>query len=224
MKIDSFYKSRYQTNVFWSFISDWQTFTLKDIEKESLSNKKIMEIWVGPNWLLFQIIKNQDNCELIGVDLDNHILAHLNKIWITWYNVDLSNDNLPVEDSSIDIIIFNEVIEHLFDCQHALNEIYRILKKWGKLYISTHNSFNFFMRIKFLLGKIPAPSLDVSHETMWEHIRLFNRELLQKLLLRAWFKNNHITNRSRFKLWRLSFYTRELTSFLAIHLYFIVSK
>lgn len=224
MKIDNFYQNRYETNIFWSSISDWQKFTFKDVSRESLSGKKIMEIWVGPNWLIFQIIKKKIDCELIGVDLDTHVLNYLKKIWITWFDVDISNSDLPVKDWSVDIIIFNEVIEHVFDCQHALNEIYRVLKKWWKLYVSTHNSFNLFMRIKFLLGKIPAPSLDVSYETMWEHIRLFNKNLLQKLLLRAWFKKANIINRSRFKLGTLSFYTKKLTSLWAIHLYFIATK
>lgn len=224
MKIDNFYQHRYETKIFWSSVSNRQYFTLKDIYKESLSGKKIMEIGVGPNGLIFQILKKNPKCELIGVDLDTVVLDHLKKIWIVWYKIDIANNILPIEANTIDSIIFNEVIEHLFDCQHALNEIYRVLKPWGKLYISTHNSFNFFMRIKFLFGMIPAPSLDVSHPTMGEHIRLFNRNLLQKLLVRAWFKKRNIINRSRFKLWKLSFYTKRLTSLLAIHLYFIASK
>jgi len=226
MEIDKFYKNRYKNNVsFGSSISSRQFFTLKDLLKETLSDKKIMEIWVGPNWLIFQLIKRKvKNESLIGVDLDVNVLKYLEKIWVKWFNVDIWNSSLPLKNWSIDIIIFNEVIEHLFDCQHALDEIYRLLKPWWKVYVSTHNSFNFFMRIKFLLGKIPAPSLDVSHETMGEHIRLFNKNLLKKLLIRAWFKNKKIINRSRFKFKKISFYTKKLTSLLAIHLYFIVSK
>lgn len=174
--------------------------------------------------LIFQILKRKEQCELIWVDLDTNVLIYLEKIGIKGLNMDISNNILPVKDESIDIIIFNEVIEHLFDCQHALDEIYRILKKGGKLYISTHNSFNIFMRLKFLLGKIPTPSLDVSCETMGEHIRLFNKKLLIKLLLRAWFKKSNIINKSRFKLGKVSFYTKKLTGLLARHLYFIASK
>lgn len=164
------------------------------------------------------------NIELFWVDLDDHILEHLTSIGIQNFQIDISSEQLPVDNGTIDIIIFNEVIEHVFDCQHVLNEIYRILKKWGKLYISTHNSFNFFMRLKYFFGIIPTPSLDVSHESMGEHIRLFNQDLLIKLLLGAGFQKTKIYNRSWFKLKSISFYTGFLTSLLSRHLYFIVTK
>ncbi len=80
------------------------------------------------------------------------------------------------------------------------------------------------MRLKYLFGYIPTPSLDVSHETMGEHIRLFNQKLLKKLIVRAGFKAENIDNRSWFKLGKISFFTHFITGLLSRHLYFIVTK
>lgn len=225
MEISEFYNQRYNPESFWTSLAPWQEFTFKDIQKSDLQGKKVMEIGVGPNGLLFQLHKMKDaDVELFGVDLDSHILEHLTSIGIENFQVDISSKQLPVSDNTMDIIIFNEVIEHVFDCQHTLNEIYRVLKKWGQLYISTHNSFNIFMRLKYLFGYIPAPSLDVSHETMGEHIRLFNQDLLVRLLVTAGFQQSHIRDRSWFQFKSISFYTGYLTSLLSRHLYFIVTK
>lgn len=225
MKISEFYNQRYNPLVFWSSLAEWQQFTLKDLQQENLQGKKVMEIGVWPNGLLFQLHGIKDgNIELFGVDLDNHILEHLTTLGINNFQIDISSEELPVLDNTIDIIIFNEVIEHVFDCQHALDEIFRVLKKGGQLYISTHNSFNIFMRLKYLFGYIPTPSLDVSHETMGEHIRLFNQDLLVKLLVTAGFHKSNIQNRSWFQLKGISFYTGYLTGLLSRHLYFIVTK
>lgn len=226
MELSNFYNNRYINNLkIWSWpISNWQYFTLLDIKKESLETKNILEIWVWPNGLIFWLKETYRTNNYYWLDLSDNVLDYLNNNWFAWFKIDISTQKIPLEDNTIDIIIFNEVIEHLFDCQFALDEIYRVLKKWWKLFISTHNSFNIFMRIKFLLWIIPTPSLDVSHETMWEHIRLFNKNILKKLVFRAWFKKENLIDRSWFKFGIIRFYTWVFTSILSRHLYFIVKK
>ena len=227
MKINSFYKNRYDNNIWNSMcLSTWQQFTYNDIIKEInwKNNLNILEVWVWPYWMIFKLKKEFKNHNYLWIDLDYNVLNYLNNNDFKWINNDISSDKIDLNDNSIDIVIFNEVIEHIFDCQHSINEIYRILKKGWKLYISTHNSFNFFMRLKYFLWNIPATSLDVTSSTMWEHIRLFNKYILLKLLNKWWFQNKDIINKSWFKLWRLSFYTKKFTGLLSIHLYFICKK
>jgi len=225
MKIENFYTWLYQDIKSKSYeLVHWQDFTRKDLEKEDLENKKILEIWVWPNWLIFFLSKKYKNNNYYWLDLSEAVLNKMEKLDIIWIKANLWEEKIPFEDDFFDLIIFNEVIEHIFDCQNTLSEIYRILKKWWKLYISTHNTFNIFMRLRFLLWLFPSPNLDVSDLSMWEHIRMFNYKLLKTLLFRAWFKNENIENKSYFILWKISFYTRFLTSLLSRHLYFICKK
>lgn len=225
MQIKDFYENLYtEINEKNSWLVHRQLFTKKDIEAEDLKWLKVLEIWVWPNWLIFKLKEKYLENQYFWIDLSDSLLMKMKKLWIEWEKANIWEEKTIFKDNFFDIIIFNEVIEHIFDCQNALDEIYRILKKWWKLFISTHNTFNIFMRIRFFLWIFPSPNLDVSDISMWEHIRMFNYKLLTKLLLRSWFSINNITNRSYFILWKISFYTRFLSSLFSRHLYFICKK
>lgn len=43
-----------------------------------------------------------------------------------------SNDRLPYQDNSIDFVISNQVMEHVFNPKHTIDEISRVLKYGGK--------------------------------------------------------------------------------------------
>ena len=225
MKLENFYKSRYKNlNFFNENLSLWQVFTKNDLEKISLKWLNILEIWVWPHGLIFYIKEKNNDNNCYWLDLSNDVLDKMNEFKINWIKINLWDEKIPFGDNFFDIIIFNEVIEHIFDCQFAINEIYRVLKKWWNLFISTHNTFNIFMRFKFLFWLIPNPSLDVSWPTMWEHIRMFNIKILIKLLINSWFKKSNLINKSWFKLGKISFYTWIFTNLMSRHLYLICKK
>lgn len=50
------------------------------------------------------------------------------------------NNEIPFEDSSVDIITCNQVIEHLHNSDKFLSEVHRVLKPGGYAVISTENS------------------------------------------------------------------------------------
>lgn len=53
---------------------------------------------------------------------------------------DLESGNLLFQDQSFDLILCLEVIEHIGNHNELIHEIYRVLKRGGKLLISTPNS------------------------------------------------------------------------------------
>jgi SAM-dependent methyltransferase len=61
--------------------------------------------------------------------------------------LDLDKGSLPFDDEYFDVVILSEVIEHLFNPFHALEEAIRVLKRGGYIYIST----------PFLFGNHGAP-------------------------------------------------------------------
>ena len=72
--------------------------------------------------------------------------------------------NIPRNDETYDIVVCNQVFEHINEPQKAANEIYRVLKKNGEFYMSVpqcqgvhmepHNYFNFLnYGIKYILLK-----------------------------------------------------------------------
>jgi SAM-dependent methyltransferase len=63
--------------------------------------------------------------------------------------VDL-NGVLPYPSSSFDFIVAVEVIEHLHNPWHVISEFKRVLKKHGKLIITTPNILSVLSRLRFL--------------------------------------------------------------------------
>ncbi len=50
--------------------------------------------------------------------------------------------NIPFTDNYFDCVVCSEVLEHIPDYQKAIRELSRVLKKGGKLFISTPNKMN----------------------------------------------------------------------------------
>ena len=82
-----------------------------------------------------------DSGKVIGVDMTQEMIdkANANVEKYGDKNVEFrlgEIENLPVEDDSIDVAISNCVINLVPDKERAFKEIYRVLKKDGKMYIS----------------------------------------------------------------------------------------
>lgn len=65
----------------------------------------------------------------------------------------VKNTDLPFKDNYFDIVISNQIIEHIKDKNNHINEIYRVLKKDGVCYLATPNKYYFLephYRLPFL--------------------------------------------------------------------------
>jgi len=81
---------------------------------------------------------------------------------ITPYIEDVNVSKLPFKDSSISVVVFEEVIEHLYNSDLVVSEIHRVLKKGdGLLILSTPNLSSWINRLTLLAGYQPF-SHDVS--------------------------------------------------------------
>lgn len=87
---------------------------------------------------------------------------------------------LPFPSGVFDIVVLDEVIEHLVDTDSILDEIHRVLRTDGQLLLSTPNLAAWFNRIAILFGLQPAFS-EVSFRKVYGrpgsglvgHLRLF---------------------------------------------------
>jgi len=84
-------------------------------------------------------IKEKIGCNrIMGVDIDEKALNEARERGIIVRKADL-NDSLPFKENSFDVVVSNQVIEHLFYPVRFMKEIYRILKPGGYTVISTEN-------------------------------------------------------------------------------------
>jgi SAM-dependent methyltransferase len=114
------------------------------------------------------------------------------------------NDRFPLEDETFDFVHANQVIEHLYETDGFIKEIYRVLRKGGYAIISTNNLAGFYNIISLVLGKQPFPahisnevilgnSLDPKHGVKHGskgtvHYRVFAYAALRELLAYHGFK------------------------------------
>ena len=91
-------------------------------------NGIVLDFWCGekPYKNLFKYK------EYIGVDYKNSWHDNsMNCIDIYW-----DWKKIPIKDETFDSFICTEVLEHIFDINLALSEIWRVTKKWGKWIIT----------------------------------------------------------------------------------------
>jgi len=93
---------------------------------------RILEIGCGFGVLLKKIPSK----EKIGIETNNFAIKECRKRGLFVIKAD-AEKTLPFKNLSFDIVVMNEVIEHLKKPEFVLNECYRVLKKNGKILITT---------------------------------------------------------------------------------------
>ncbi len=117
------------------------------------------------------------------------------------------NEPLPWPDSFFDIVVSNQVIEHLADTDRFVSEIRRVLRPGGTAVTSTENLASWHNIGALLFGWQPFSLTNVSSarrgvgnpfavhrdgepaEKTWEHLRVFAYRGLREL-----FQAHHFTN------------------------------
>ncbi len=99
---------------------------------------------------------------------------------------DLNEEKLPYSNNEFEIIILTEVIEHIYNPGFLISEIYRVLKKGGKLYLTTPNLTNIKNKIWFLLFShfLTHPN----NPKMGDHITHIPPHFIKSFLERYYFK------------------------------------
>ncbi|ATW47304.1 class I SAM-dependent methyltransferase [Streptomyces xantholiticus] len=107
---------------------------------------------------------------------------------------------LPFADGCADAVLFSEVVEHLVDPDHALDELRRVLRPGGHLMLSTPNLAAWYNRALLLAGVQPVfseVSLRGIHgrpgSQVVGHLRLYTARALRSFLTASGFRDVTIT-------------------------------
>ncbi len=114
---------------------------------------KILEIGSIPCHITYILYKFK--FPFTGVDINPDRCKHLtDKYDIKIIKADIETAPLPFEDNEFDLILFNEIFEHLrIDPIFTLKEINRVLKPGGTMILSTPNLYSLLKIIKYLRGQ-----------------------------------------------------------------------
>lgn len=153
---------------------------------------KILDCGCNDGSFTLEVAKKIGTDNTYGIEIsDAASLARANGI--KTQSADL-NSSLPFEDNFFDVVVANQLMEHLSNTDGFAQEIKRVLKPGGYAIISTNNLSSWHNIFSLLIGRQPFPS-DVSNYThigklvkmwgdddagSWSHLRVFTMFALVK--------------------------------------------
>ncbi len=129
---------------------------------------------------------NKENA--MGVDVDEEFL-NISKNHFQVKKVDIECDKLPYEEKYFDVVVINQVLEHIKNIHFVILEIDRILKVNGHLLIGIPNLAALHNRLLLIFGRQP-----LCMDLKGTHVRGFTHSIMKQLI-----KQN-----SRFKIIKMT--------------------
>lgn len=188
-------------------------------------HKKLLDVGCAHGWFL-DMAKNQ--FDVLGIEPDQVIFDQTAKTGISirlGYFPEVLNS-----EEKFDIIIFNDVIEHIPNIQSVLNSCYQYLNKNGLLVLNLPNSKGIFYLLSKLFCTIGIKGF---FERMWQvgmpspHVHYFNQKNLTSLL-----QNQSFTVKEKGRLdtlslsglfTRLTYSDKKINLFKIIPMYCLIS-
>lgn len=116
----------------------------------SFSNKKVLDVGCGSGFYSFYALSEQ--ATVTAVDISQKLLDLVkqkdSKHQITTLQADLNEGLSAIPSNSMDIIIASLVLHYIKDPHLLINDFSRVLKKDGKVYISTHHPFLDYLHLQ----------------------------------------------------------------------------
>ncbi len=115
--------------------------------------------------------------EVYGVDLGRKRLEEAKQKGVITFECDIEEEPLPFDNDSFDIIICNQVLEHLKKIHFLMDECHRVLKKDGLFVVSVPNLAALHNRLLLFVGKQPT-----TLQVFSEHVRGFAPDAFKSYL------------------------------------------
>ena len=132
-----------------------------------LRGERLLDIGCGDGTftvLLKEALKAE---EAVGIEIAPEAITAIEQKGIKAYQLDIDEQPLPFDDAYFDVVYCGEVIEHLFNPDHLLEELHRVLKPEGTCVITTPNLAGWPSRLALLLGYQPYPTaVSPNHESV----------------------------------------------------------
>lgn len=152
-------------------------FYFKTIEPylKNLSGKKVLDVGCAYGFMLERFPADY---EKFGVDVSDHAIAQAKKRLpgASFQLINTAERELPFPENFFDVVVCNDVIEHVEHPAHALQSIKRVLKKNGILYVSAPN-LNWIRKTFFAYA-----------DRKENHISLMPHRVLEEVLIQNGFE------------------------------------
>jgi len=130
---------------------------------------RLLDIGTSPFTLFIK--RMYPHYEVSTLDFSNYWEDACKETGIKFRMCDLERQPLPFEDDYFDLVIFNEVLEHLFaPPSRVLREVRRVIRTGGKIILSVPNIAAMRYRVVLLLGMSPLKDLDTAIGPPHDHV------------------------------------------------------
>lgn len=115
---------------------------------------RVLDVGCADGWKTSMVHERIGGESVIGTDIDSSALALTRDRPVQTVRADCEH-TFPFDDGSFDVVIANQIIEHVRGSDHFLDEVRRILKDDGYAVISTMNLASPHNSLLLLLGYQP---------------------------------------------------------------------
>lgn len=168
VEIDEIYKNKFNHTSYFSPITVKRYESLLDDFESFRKTNRILD--VGAGFGFFMQIAKERGWEIIGVEISDLCIEECERKGLSVLKGMLTELNL--EENQFDVITGLEVIEHVSNPKEMMQEMHRLLRKGGLLYLTTPN-FNAINRYR-LKEKYDVISYPI-------HLCYFTPKTLKKL-------------------------------------------
>lgn len=164
----------------------------KSIQTNNVHSQSILDVGCASGWFLNELSKKFPHALYTGVDVYENAIKFGQKQYKHLAFLQADGHALPFQEKSFDVVICNEVLEHVLDPMKVLSEIRRVLKNNG-IAIIEMDTGNFLFKIVWYWW---------THlrNCVWKdaHIQTFNIHILENYIIKSGFtiKDKKIFNAS----------------------------
>ncbi len=152
---------------------------------------RILDIGTTPFTLFLKQSRPQD--DVWTLDRTELLAERCRQAGVELRACNLDDARLPFADEMFDVIVFTEVLEHVFaPPSEVLREVHRVLRPNGVLIMGVPNIARLSQRVKMLLGRSPLEPADHQLNRDWVHghghIHEYTRGEIMRLCLAVGFR------------------------------------
>lgn len=171
--------NKYKNQYLEDFVFKWPV--LKKIIPVR-SGQNILDFGCGTGKIMQKMREMSPKNKFIGIDVSETAIeiAKEKHPWAKFYPVQ-DGERFPFKNNHFNLILAADVIEHVYNTKHTLSELHRVLKKDGKILITT--PYHGFLKNLIII----ATSFEKIFDPMGAHIRFYTKKSLFSVL-----EENHL--------------------------------